>query len=271
MGPPISSPALSGPTIAVFALHIGCGTLALFAGMVALSVTKGGTVHRRAGTVFVVTMLIMAATADYLAVVRPDQLPNLLVGTFTLYLITTAWLTVRRGEAEPMLLQKAALGIVLVLFLPFAFLSFQLATGMTPFLRSAVPLRGPVLIALFVFTGITGIAVVTDLKVLLAHGISGKARIERHLWRMCLGLAMAAGSAFTNGFPRLLPRSVHVPLIWLFMPQFIAIGALFFWLVRVRFTHWYGSHTQQPNDPVVEMPLDLQRNVADGAATQQPG
>src|SRR2546421_274729 len=124
------------------------------------------------------------------------------------------------------------------LFAAFVALSFQLATGMTPFLKSAVPLRGPVMVAIYVFTLVTGIAVATDLKVLLAGGISGRARIERHLWRMCLGLAMAAGSAFTNGFPRLLPKGVHVPLIWLFMPQFIVLGVLVFWLIRVRFTRW---------------------------------
>lgn len=255
------SPSLA-PTIAAFAVHISCGILALFAGVVALSASKGATLHRRAGAVFVVAMLIMATAADYLAVVRPDQLPNLLVGTFTFYLITTAWLTVRRGEAEHGLLEKAALVVVLSLFLPFAFLSFQLATGMTPFLRSATPFRGPVLIALYVFTGITGIAAVTDLKVLLAHGIRGKARIERHLWRMCLGLGMAAGSAFTNGFPRLLPKGVHVPLQWLFVPQFVAIGVLFFWLIRVHFTRWYDGEMQQPKVLGGHNPLDLQRTAS---------
>lgn len=247
--------------MAAFAVHISGGTLALFAGIVALSVAKGGTLHRRAGAVFVVTMLIMAAAADFLAVVRPDQLPNLLVGTFTFYLITTAWLTVKRREGEHALLEKAAFAVVLCLFFPFAVLSFQLATGMTPFLRSAVPFRGPVLVALYVFTGITGIAAVTDLKVLVAHGIAGKARIERHLWRMCLGLAMAAGSAFTNGFPRLLPKDVHVPLLLLFMPQFIAIGVMFFWLIRVHFTRWYEGASEQVDGPVGEFPVDLQASV----------
>jgi len=247
--------------VAGFAVHIGCGTLALFAGIVALSAAKGGTLHRRAGTVFVVTMLIMAAAADYLAVVRPDQLPNLLVGTFTFYLITTAWLTVRRNEGEHRTLEKAALVVILSLFLPFAVLSFQLATGMTPFLKSAVPFRGPVLIALYVFTGIAGIAAITDLKVLLAHGISGRARIERHLWRMCLGLAMAAGSAFTNGFPRLLPKGVHVPLLWLFMPQFLAIGVLLFWLIRVHFTRWYDGGRGGLNERYEEFPSDFQGTV----------
>ena len=106
---PISSSSSVEPlTIAAFAVHISCGTLALFAGVVALSVVKGGTLHRRAGAVFVITMLIMAAVADFLAVVRPDQLPNLLVGTLTFYLITTAWLTVKRPEGESGLLEKAA-------------------------------------------------------------------------------------------------------------------------------------------------------------------
>jgi uncharacterized membrane protein len=236
-------------TTLAFVLHIGCGTAALLAGAIALSSLKGGTLHRRAGALFVIAMLIMAVAADYLAVVRPDQLPNLLVGTFTFYLITTAWLTVARPENQSGLIEKCAFAVILCLFVPFAVLSVQLATGMTPFLKSAVPFRGPVLVALYVFTLITGIAVVTDLKVLLAGGIAGRSRIERHLWRMCLGLVMAAGSAFTNGFPRLLPKGVHVPLIVLFMPQFFVLGVLFFWLIRVHFTRWYDGGS----GPVIEL------------------
>ena len=240
----VGATLLSPATIGAFAMHIGSGTIALFAGIVALSSAKGGTLHRRAGTIFVIAMLTMAVFADYLALVRPDQLPNLLVGTFTFYLIVTAWITVSRPEGEHGLIEKAAFAVILCLFLPFALLSFQLATGMTPFLKSANPFRGPILIAMYVFTSIIGIAVLTDLKVLIAGGIAGRARIERHLWRMCLGLAMAAGSAFTNGFPRLLPKGVHVPLGWLFMPQFLVIGVLVFWLFRVHFTRWYEDPGQ---------------------------
>jgi hypothetical protein len=189
----------------------------------------------------------MAVFADYLAVVRPDQLPNLLIGTFTFYLIITAWLTVSRPEGHTGIPEKVTFLVILCLFAPFAFLSVQLAAGMTPFLKSATPFRGPVLAAMYIFTFITGIAVFADLKVLIAGGIRGRARIERHLWRMCLGLAMAAGSAFTNGFPRLLPKGVHVPLVWLFMPQFIVFGLLFFWLIRVRFTRWYEGDAELPS------------------------
>jgi uncharacterized membrane protein len=242
--PHLDTGNISALTMLVFVLHVAAGAIALLGGAIALSALKGGNLHRRAGKIFVVAMLTMAVAADYLAVVRPDQLPNLLVGTFTFYLITTAWLTVYRPEGEYGSIEKVALAVILCLFLPFALLSFQLATGMTPFLRSAVPFEGPVLVAMYVFTLVIGIAVLTDIKVLIAGGVKGKARIERHLWRMCLGLAMAAGSAFTNGFPRLLPKGTHLPLIVEFMPQFIVIGLLFFWLFRVRFTRWYDAGSE---------------------------
>ena len=61
------------------------------------------------------------------------------------------------------LLEIACFAVILILFVPFAVLSFQLATDMQPFLNSAVPLRGPVMVAIYVFTVVTGIAVATDL------------------------------------------------------------------------------------------------------------
>ena len=84
-------------------------------------------------------------------------------------------------------------------------LSFQLATGLPPLVKSAIPFKGPVLIAIYSFTTVLLIAALSDAKVVFSGGISGVPRISRHLWRMCLGLTLAAGSAFTNGAARLLP------------------------------------------------------------------
>ena len=213
----------------------------MLAGIVAVSSSKGGRLHRKAGSLFVVSMLVMAACADYLAVVIPDQLPNLLIGTFTIYLIATAWITVRRPQWSSGFAEKIALGVILCLSVPFAVLSVQLATGSQPFLKSAVPFEGPVLIAIYTFTSVMLLAAIGDLRMVLAGGIAGVRRVLRHLWRMCLGLAMAAGSAFTNGFPRLLPADVHVPLALLFVPQLAVLAVLVFWMLRVRFTGWYQS------------------------------
>src|SRR5262249_5443362 len=149
------------------------------------------------------------------------------------------WMTVRQKGKTVGVPEKVALLIVLCLFAPFSILSFQVATGLKPAFKSAVPIEGPVRIALFTFTFLTGIAAVGDGRLVWTGHVTGARRIARHLWRMCLGLAFAAGSAFTNGFPRLLPKSVHIPIFLLFVPQLIALAVLIFWMVRVRFTGWY--------------------------------
>lgn len=221
-------------------LHVAGGTAALFAGAVALFAAKGARLHRVAGTVFFACMLVMGGFADYLGLTIPDQLPNFFVGTFTIYLVTTAWMTVRRKEGTIGLAEKIALAVILCLSLPFGMLAFELAWGLTPSIRSAVPLQGPVRIALYTFTLFLALAAIGDARMLWAGGVVGARRIGRHLWRMCLGFAMATGSAFTNGLPRLLPHGVHLPLLLLFVPQLAVLVLLIFWAARVRFTGWYS-------------------------------
>ena len=227
-------------TLAAFILHIGGGTIGLVSGTVAAFASKGGRLHRAAGNVFFVSMLVMAVFAVYLAVVRPGQLVNVFIGVFAFYLVATGWMTVKRKAGTTGLAEKIALTVSVVLCAPFAVLSFQLATGLPPFFKSAVPLEGPVLVAIYSFTTVIGIAALADAKVVLAGGISGAPRIARHLWRMCLGLTLAAGSAFTNGLPRLLPGPMHVPAAF-FVPQFLPVGLMLFWMIRVRFTNWFKN------------------------------
>jgi hypothetical protein len=223
-----------------YALHVGGGTIGLVSGTVAVFAPKGGRLHRAAGTVFVCSMLVMAVFAFYLAVVTPDQV-NLFISAFALYLVLTAWMTVRHRDGTSGLGEKFALFVALVLLAPFAILSSQLALGLQPMFTSTVAFKGPVLIAIYGFTTVLGIAALSDAKVVLQGGISGVPRIARHLWRMCLGLTLAAGSAFTNGLPRILPGPYHVPTAF-FLPQFLPLGLLIFWMIRVRFTSWYKSN-----------------------------
>ena len=235
----VQSPALSALTTLAFVVHVSGGTIGLVSGTVAVIAKKGGRVHRAAGTVFFVSMLVMATFAAYLAVVMPGQLVNLIIAAFTLYLVATAWMTVRRKAGALGLGERIAMVVAILLTAPFATLSFQRAVGAPTFLKSAVPLEGPVLVALYSFTTVLAIAAIADVKVVMTGGIAGAPRIARHLWRMCLGLTMAAGSAFTNGLPRLLPGPMHVPAAF-FFPQFIPLGFLVFWMIRVRLTGWFN-------------------------------
>jgi hypothetical protein len=224
-------------TVLAYVLHVGAGMIGLVSGLIAAFAHKGGYLHRKTGIVFAVSMLVMATFAAYLAVAVPGQIVNLFIGTLTFYLVATAWMTVRRRAGTTGRFEKIALFAALCLCAPFAILTFQLATGLAPLFKSAVPFKGPVLIAIYGFTTVLAIAAIGDAKVVLAGGISGAPRIARHLWRMCLGLTLATGSAFTNGFARLLPGPYHVPTIF-FFPQFLPLGLLIFWMVRVRFTGW---------------------------------
>jgi uncharacterized membrane protein len=225
-------------TIASFALHIGGGAIGLIAGTIAIFAPKGERIHRAAGNVFFGAMVVMALFSIYLAIVMPDQKVNIFIGSFTLYLVSTGWVTVQRGEGAIGLFEKAATLVGLLLWAPFAVLSFQLAAGMEPLFRSAVPFKGPVLIAIYSFTTILTIAAASDVKLMLTGGIAGAPRIARHLWRMCLGLGLAYGSGFTNGFARLLPGPYHVPPAF-FFPQFAPVLLMVFWMIRVRLTGWY--------------------------------
>ena len=229
-------------TLFAFVLHIAGGAVALLAGLTAVCARKGGALHRKAGTLFVLSMLVMAVFALYLAVVMPGQLVNVLISIFALYFVGTAWLAVRRKEGGVGLPEKIALAVSVCLSVPFVVLASQLAVGATPMFTSAVPLKGPVLIAIDGFTTVLVLAALGDARLVIAGGIAGVARISRHLWRMCLGLTLALGSGFTNGFARLLPGPYHVPTAF-FLPQFIPILLLIFWLIRLRLPG-YGAARQ---------------------------
>lgn len=222
-------------TALAFGLHIAGGTIALFSGTIAAFSPKGRPLHRAAGNVFFVSMLVMGVFAIHLAIVRPGQIANVIGGLLTLYFVATAWLTVRRKEGTIGFGEKFALAMILLICIPEALLCFQLLTGMV--IVAVPPIRGPVLIANYTLAALVGIAALSDLRVVLAGGISGAARIARHLWRMCLGFAFATGSAFTNGLPRLLPGPMHVTGIY-FLPLLVPVGLLLFWMIRVRLTRW---------------------------------
>ena len=233
---------LEALTMTAYALHVGGGTVGFASGIVAVSVTKGGRLHRLAGNIFFASMLAMASFAIVLATIIPNQMVNILIGIFALYFILTSWMTVHRKEGTAGLFEKFAAAVAVILWAPFAILSFQLLTGMEPMFKSPVPFKGPVLVALYLFTTLLGIAAMSDVRVVLAGGITGAARIARHLWRMCLAFTMAAGSFFTNALPHALPGIYRVTL-WSFVPQLLLLGILLFWIFRVRLTGWYKNNS----------------------------
>jgi uncharacterized membrane protein len=220
-----------------FLLHVAGGAIGLVSGIVAMTARKGGPVHRAAGNTFFVSMMVMAAFAVYLGFVRPGELVNVFIGVLVAYLVATAWVTIRRPAATVGLAEKIGLAVALALSAPFVLLSAELALGLPTFFHSALAFKGPVLLAIYLFTAVLAVAVGSDAIVVLSGGVSGAARIARHLWRLCVALTLATGSALSNGLPRLLPPVLQLP-DWTLLLQFVWVGLLFFWIVRVRLTGW---------------------------------
>ena len=76
-------------------IHIAAGGLAIVLGAVALSVKKGGTIHRRSGLLFVYAMLVMGTTASILGLRKVSPIGNVVAGSLTAYFVGTALTTVR--------------------------------------------------------------------------------------------------------------------------------------------------------------------------------
>ena len=84
----------------------------------------------------------------------------------------------------------------------------------------------------YVFAIVGAIAAAGDLKMILRGGLSGTARIARHLWRMSAALTIASGSFFL-GQQRIMPAFMRGSP-WLFAPAVAPLLLMVFWLIRVR-------------------------------------
>jgi len=87
-----------------------------------------------------------------------------------------------------------------------------------------------------------------DVHMLVRGGVFGAHRIARHLWRMCFGLFIAAGSFFLGpsnrplrllsavGIGQHLPPTLFGKTLYSILST-LPLILLIFWLVRVRFTN----------------------------------
>ena len=218
-------------------LHIGGGTVGMVSGAGALAFPKGEPLHRLFGKIFMVAMLINAVAATSLASLLVSrgvtaQWSNVFGGFATSYLVTTAWMTVRRSPGTVGRFEVGAL----VFALGLAALSLsgllKLANGAKP--DNDVPVVAPILFAL-----VAVLAAGLDLRVILRGGVSGVQRIARHLWRMCAGLFIASGSFFI-GQQQVMPKFIQGSPV-LIVLGVAPLAALLFWMARVRLTKAYKT------------------------------
>ena len=220
----------------ILAVHIFMGTLGVLSGTAALLLKKGSGPHRAVGTVFVLAMLPMAATASILETMKPEP-GSPVGGLMTIYFIATAWIAGRRKDGESGAFEIGAFLAALALSGAFAMSAYELATGVTKAPNAIFPT------VLYGISFAMVLAAVADLSVVVRRGLSGAQRIARHLWRMCFGLFISVGSFAAQG-AKVLPPSVGLRV--LLASMILVLGMMVYWLVRVLMTNWYSRTEQTP-------------------------
>lgn len=214
---------MSAILAAILAAHIAGGLLAIAVGAVALAARKGGSVHKKAGTWFLGSMLVLAVTAAILEPFREPEPGSPIVGIFVCYFVLTSWVTARRRDGTIGWFEIGA--CVVALGIAAATLWGAMTGG------STTPVgQGPV----FALAGILLLAGLLDLNAILRKKLTAVQRLARHLWRMCFAFFIATGSFFI-GQQDVLPAAVRGS------PVLLALGlaplaVMAFWLIRLRFS-----------------------------------
>jgi len=228
----------------VLILHICGAVIGLLSGSAALFFRKGSRLHRTPGNVFFISMLIMSASAVYLALMK-QQLINTIVGVLTFYLVTTGWATIIRREGETGLFEFGALLFALAdgtAGLIFGWQATNSATG----IKDGYPAA-----AYFVFGSVALFAAALDTRMLIRGGVSGAQRITRHLWRMCFAFLIIVLSFFL-GKQRLFPEAIlktHLNLV----PILIVVVSMIYWLIRVNARRWKGAAVYRRSGPATSL------------------
>lgn len=210
-------------------VHIVAGGLAIVLGAVALLASKGATVHRRSGLLFVYAMVTMGISGSVMALRQSLTNANVIGGFMSAYFVVTALTTVRPASAWTRRLDAA--GLVVALFL----VVIQIALGFKALATPRGTINGVPFFMLFALATFMAIAAAGDVRRMRSGVMQGGPRLARHLWRMCFALLIAAGSFFSirARVATVLPAPLTAgPMRAL--PVALVFVAMFYWLWRVR-------------------------------------
>jgi hypothetical protein len=204
-------------------VHIAAGMASIPLGTLAVAARKGGWLHARAGTGFFGSILVLGVSAAILERFRMPEPGSMIPPLLVCYFVLTSWVTARRRDGTAGKFEMVACAVALGAAAVIAWTAFEGGAATTPIGR------GPV----FIFAAVSLLAGLLDLNAILRSPLSGKQRIGRHLWRMCVAFFIATGSFFL-GQRDVLPAAVRGSP-WLFAPAFAPLAVMLFWLVRLRF------------------------------------
>lgn len=212
----------------ILIIHICGGVAGLVSGVAAIVFRKGSRRHAVAGNAFFVAMLAMGSTAALLG--------NPFGGAFSIYLVTTAWLTGRYkdGRTRSGVFDWGVVLFGLAIGVPIVINGLMIVSGYIP-PKPGVYAGMPLFIGCVVLLAVAG-----DVRMLVNGGIVGRPRVARHLWRMCFGLFIALGSFLAQ---KRVVAFVGGPQLFLLLSP-LPFVVMIYWLVRIRFRNAYFNQVK---------------------------
>ena len=196
--------------------HIIAGSFVLLFGILALSAPKISNIHKWFGRMFLLSVLMMAASALFLS-------DDPTIPITSIYFSATSWATVLRPEKK--IKKKKKIAFIVIVILTTRYFVVALSTG-SSFMSTMF----------FIFGSISLLAALLDLNMILRGGLSGAQRIARHLWRMIYALSGAVLSFAANTSNK-WPEFINE-----YGPNYFLIAIMLFWLIRVHFTKWFENN-----------------------------
>jgi hypothetical protein len=207
--------------------HIASGAIAVLMGAITFAVRKGAATHVNAGRVFTAAMGLSSFLGAILGLIKFETFYiTFHAGVLGMTLVLCGWLLARKRAGHR---NSLLVAIGCVNFLNTAGLA---AAGFCALTLPDQILRGFAAADYFFLAGITGVALINDLIILLSKTLSYKHRIAQHVWRMCIGFFIAAGSAFTGPGASIFPEAVRDSGI-LSLPELTIILLMLFWLFKI--------------------------------------
>ena len=94
--------------IVVWLIHTPAGAIGLIAAAAALFTKKGTALHRKAGTYFTISMLVMLISG-FVAALLKESTGDMFLSAVVMYTVFTAWLTAHHKKNETGFLEHVAL------------------------------------------------------------------------------------------------------------------------------------------------------------------
>jgi len=211
--------------LVVWLIHTPAGAIGLVAATVALSTKKGDVLHKKAGTYFTISMLIMLISG-FVAAFLKESTGDMLLSAVVMYTVFTAWLTVHHKKNETGFLEQLALVWIITVAIAAFFMNFSGRELGTP--------------NLYLFwASFAVVCAMGDVRNLYLAGLSGIQRVIRHVWRVGFSLIWAA-LAFTDKIVKMGGSNVkEMPeeqmLYIVAVPTMFILIIILYWIINILF------------------------------------